>query len=91
MITTLMIIFLQWFGPLQNSISITLETFNEIINLMLLYLLMSFSEFVGNPNMKRALGFFFIAIVCSFASLYIFILVRSSVRELRMRARRAYY
>ena len=76
MITTLMIIFLQWFGPLENRMSITLETFNEIINLMLLYLLMCFSEFVGNPNVKRALGFFFIALVCFFASLYVFIMVK---------------
>ena len=90
MITTMMIIFLQWFGPLQNSKSVTLETFNEIINLMILYLLMCFSEFIGNPNMKRILGFLFIATVCSFASFYIFILVRSSVRELRKRARKAY-
>ena len=57
---------------------------------MILYLLMCFSEFIGNPNMKRILGFLFIATVCSFASFYIFILVRSSVRELRKRARKAY-
>ena len=46
---TCMIIFLQWVRPLESNFATNLETFNEVVNLFTLYLLLCFSDFVAEP------------------------------------------
>lgn len=58
-----------------------METFNELINLLILYHLICFSEFVGDPLTRRKLGFVYIGAVCFFALVHLTIMLRSSIKQ----------
>ena len=78
-----MIIFLQWVRPLESNFATNLETFNEVINLFTFYLLLSFSDFVGEAETRGYCGWFFIGVTCFFAAVHFCILASDSFRKLR--------
>ena len=47
-----MIIFLQWVRPYETNFATNLETFNEVLNMFTFYLLMCFSDFVGEAETR---------------------------------------
>lgn len=58
-----LIMFLQWDRPLENRFAAGLQTFNECTTLMILYVVMCFSNFVGDPEMRSELGLVFVGVV----------------------------
>jgi len=61
-IALFMVIFLQWFKPLDSKFSNNMETFNECTCLALTYILICFSDFVPEPEMRHYMGNYYIAL-----------------------------
>jgi len=70
-----MIILLQWFSPLESPTAKWMETFAEITNLFVLYLLMCFTDFVTDPEMRNTLGYSYIGVVCQYAAVNIIVIL----------------
>ena len=56
MTSVFVIILLHWARPMESSFVTNLETFNEIITLVTLYLMMCFSDFVSDEKRRSELG-----------------------------------
>ena len=74
MISVLMIIFLQWFRPLESDFATNMETFNEICTLLVLYLLMCLSDFVPDPTVRSECGKVYIALIIFYVLVHFYIL-----------------
>mmetsp|Transcript_15593 Transcript_15593/g.18532 ORF Transcript_15593/g.18532 Transcript_15593/m.18532 type:complete len:82 (-) Transcript_15593:422-667(-) len=70
-----MIILLQWWKPLEDAYSNYMETFNECTMLVLLYIMMLFSDFVPDAEMRSVMGIVYIAIVCTFGGVHLSIML----------------
>ena len=91
MTTVLMIIFLQWTKPLESEFATNMETFNEFVSLMILYLLMCFSDFVGDPMIRNDCGKAFVAVFIFYVAVHMSILFYDMFGKLYQKARRIYY
>ena len=60
---------------MDSRISNNLETFNECTMLVLLYVLMLFSDFVGNPENRSQVGIFYILVVAFFGAVHLSIML----------------
>ena len=56
MTSVFVIILLHWAKPMGSTFDTYIETFNEIITLITLYLLMCFSDFVPDEERRSELG-----------------------------------
>ena len=91
MTSVLVMILLQWTRPLESNFATNMETFNEVITLLVLYLLMCFSDFVGDPTMRNECGKAFIAIVVFYALVHITFLFWDVFAKLILSCRKCYY
>ena len=90
MTSVIMVIFLQWSRPLDSRFSNNIETFNEVISIFTLYLLMCFSDFISDPMIRSLCGKAFIAIVCLYAFVHIFLLFHGVYEIIRLLCRKCY-
>lgn len=74
MTSVFMIIFLQWTRPFESNFATNMETFNEVVTLLTLYLMMCFTDFVPDPAIRSECGKIFIGIICAYAVVHIFFL-----------------
>ena len=88
MITKGMIMLLQWHRPLESRFANWLETFNEVMTLLVLYTVMCFSDYVTDPELRNWLGFAFIAFVCFQALVHMAIMFYDVYYSLRLLAKR---
>ena len=65
-----------------------METFNEVITLLVLYLLMCFSDFVYDPTMRNECGKAFIAIVILYALVHLTLLFKDVIAKLILSCRK---
>jgi len=84
-ISTSLIMFLQWDRPLENRFAAGLQTFNECTTLVILYIVMCFSNFVGDPIMRSELGLVFVGVVsfnvfCHIVNMFVQIICRTKMR-----------
>ena len=91
MITIAMIILLQWTRPLESEFATNMETFNECVSLLILYLLMCFSDFVGDPMIRNDCGKAFIAVFIFYVCVHMSILFYDILGKLYHKARKIYY
>mmetsp|Transcript_46376 Transcript_46376/g.61428 ORF Transcript_46376/g.61428 Transcript_46376/m.61428 type:complete len:128 (+) Transcript_46376:1572-1955(+) len=82
LISTLLIIVIQWARPLDTIFATWMETFNECTNLILLYILMLFSDFVGDPETRSQIGIAYMVIIICFAAVHLFFLFADSAKSL---------
>ena len=82
-----MIILLQWFRPFDDAFSNNVETFNELITMMILYMLFLFTDFVGKPDTRRLLGFAYIGVILVYSLVHLTILFSDSYRKVKKRIR----
>lgn len=68
-----------------------MEIFNEMITMQVLYLMMCFSDFVLDPEIRSFCGLAFIAVVCLYASVHIFFLLSNVYAQIRHLIRKKYY
>ena len=90
MATVFVIILLQWSRPLESNFATNMETFNEVITLLVIYLLMCFSDFVGDPTMRNECGKAFIAIVIFYALVHITLLFKDVIAKLILSCRKCF-
>ena len=90
MATVFVIILLQWSRPLESNFATNMETFNEVITLLVIYLLMCFSDFVGDPTMRNECGKAFIAIVIFYALVHITFLFKDVIAKLILSCRKCF-
>jgi hypothetical protein len=91
MISIGMIILIQWARPLDSNFSNNVETFNEVVSLCTLYLMMCFSDFVADLEIRNQCGTVFIVVLCLYAAVHIFFLVINLCIQIRHFIRRKYY
>ena len=90
MISTIIIIVILWFRPMESIFATKMELFNECTNLMVLYLLMIFSDFVRDPETRSNVGTFYICVIIAFAGVHIIFMLYDSFKQLYWRARRRF-
>ena len=89
--TVLMVILLQWSKPLATDFANNMETFNEVITLLVLYLLMCFSDFIVDPVVRDKCGKVYIAILIFYALVHIVLLFQDVCSKLVYKLRKIYY
>ena len=67
-----------------------METFTEVTTLLLLYILMSFTDVLG-PEMRAEYGKIFIVIICMYITVHISLLLYSNYRKVRYFIRKTIY
>ena len=72
-VSTIMIIFLQWFRPLDTKFANKIETFNEVSNVVTFYILMCFSDYVGKADTRSTCGVYFIVYMSLFIAVHKFL------------------
>ena len=90
MTSVFMVIYLQWSRPLDSRFANNMETFNEVISLFTLYLLMCFSDFISDPMIRSLCGKAFIAVVCLYAAVHIFLLFHGVYQQIRFLCKKCY-
>ena len=91
MTSTFMIILLQWSNLLESKLAKNMETFNEVITLLTLYLLMCFCDFVGDAETRAECGKGFIAVLIFYASVHMYLLFGDVFGKIRHKIRKKYY
>lgn len=80
--------FIIYFYPMADNFSNRMEIFAEITNMMLMYHVFMFTDFVGEPTMRYSIGFSFTACMAIFISVHLFIMIRSIFKSIRNSLRR---
>ena len=70
-LSTLLIIVIHWTRPLDSDFATRMETFNECTNMVVLYMLMLFSDFVGKPETRSQIGLIYIGVIICFALVHL--------------------
>ena len=91
MSSVFVIIVLQWHRPLLSSFATNMETFNEVITLFTLYLLMCFSDFVPDPATRAECGKVYIALIIIYASVHFIFLFSDVIEKVKNSVRKLYY
>ena len=73
---------LQWWKPMEDKFATNMETFNECTIIILLYTMMMFSDFVGEPETRSTVGIIYIAIVCLFAGIHLCLMLGGMCQDL---------
>ena len=83
-----MVIFLQWYLPLESRFASHVETFNEFTMLMLTYLLMCFSDFVPDTQMRSDIGLAYVSVNFSNIGFHVFLMLGTSILQVKTNCRR---
>ena len=70
--------YLIYFYPMENVFQNRIEIFGEMINLILLYHVLLFTDFVYDPEIRYSIGYLFIFFTGIFISVHLFFLARTS-------------
>lgn len=86
-----MIIFIGWHRPLDSNFANNMELLNEGTTMFSLYLVMTFSDFVGDPLTRNMCGWAFIGVVSFLVMVHLLFLVGSVCGKIYQSMRRCYY
>ena len=87
----LIVILVGWYRPFDTAFANNMELFNELVSLGSLYLMMSFSDAVGDPKTRSYYGYAFIGLMGVYVAVHIGFLVYDLVLQVRQACRRKYY
>ena len=73
-----MIIYLVWVSPFQSSIMNGIEVMNEITVMLLLYLILSFTDWIESASDRYFFAWFFIGFTCANLLAHLFVLLTAS-------------
>lgn len=60
-VTKWMVIYLFWYKPYENPIDFAMEILNEITSLLMLYQMLTFTNWGPEPEVQYAIGYTFAA------------------------------
>ena len=69
------LIFLEAYKPLETSFALKLEILNECCIMLMLYVLLCFSEYQPDLEVRNSLGFLYIGVIGIFALIHIGLLI----------------
>ena len=72
--------FIQWYQPLESKFANRLETFNEVCILCLSYHAMCFTDFVPDPVVRNDIGKSYIATNASMIMVHFVLLINSTIK-----------
>lgn len=87
-ISLLMLIYLQWYKPLDSKFSNNIETFNEGTIISLTYFLFCFTDFVPDPATRDGLGNYYNYVGLANIAVHLFIMLASSFVSIRLSIRK---
>ena len=71
MISIFLLILIQWFQPFDSKFANKMETFNELTTIAVLYTLMLFSDFIGDPAVRSSVGIAYRSVIVVFAIVHL--------------------
>lgn len=74
------IIYLIWFQPFESKFANRMEVLNDITTLLLLYLLMTFTPWVDDSELRFKLGYVFIGVMSTNIATHFFFLAKDTYR-----------
>ena len=80
--------FIIYFYPMEDTFTNRMEIFAEITNMMLMYHVFLFTDFVGDPTMRYAIGYSFIGFMGIFITVHMFLMIRDLFKSCRDSAKR---
>ena len=84
-LTTAMIIFLFWNCPFEENFYTRIEVLNEVTTMFLLYTMLCFTDWVGSPEQRYEIGYFFIAFIILNISVHLFFLAKEVLYQVYLR------
>ena len=84
MISTVLVIYLQLARALESRFSNNMETFNEGANIISLYMLQCFSDFVQKSEVRSQCGWYFITIIIVYALAHLSIIFRDTIKKVML-------
>ena len=87
-VCTAKIIYLLWFMPFEETLVNLLEVMNEITTILMLYVMLTFSDWVPSPELRYQLGWIFIGVLVLNTVVHIYFLISGLYREWRLKWRR---
>ena len=82
-----MVIFIQWFKPLNSEFANNMETFNECTMICMNYLLMCFTNFVPEAETRSEIGFVYIGLSMNNILFHFIFMIVSSLIATRLKLR----
>ena len=89
-VSTAIIIYLQQVWPLETPFATKLEIFNEVTITLLTYGLMTFTDYVPEPETRYTLGWHYLTVTCANIFVHLCLLVGNSGQTVRIWCRRKY-
>ena len=86
-----MLVFIGWHRPLQSNFANNMEILNEMTILFALYLVMCYTDFVGEPETRNICGWAFIGVISIFLSIHIIFLFGGACKSVYQGLRSCYY
>ena len=90
MTSTALVILIGWHRPLESSFANNMELFSEVTTVCVLYMVMCFSDFVGEPATRNTCGVAFIGIVAFFLAIHLMFLIGSMCKSIYLSMHRCY-
>ena len=78
-----MVVFLQWYKPMESRFANNVETFNECTILVLTYFLFCFTDYVPESEMRSELGEYYNYVNFSNIGVHFFLMISSTIMQMR--------
>ena len=75
--------YLIYFYPMEDTFTNRMEIFGEVINLMLMYHVLLFTDFIADPELRYTIGYFFIGFIGIFICVHMYFLARTTFMQLK--------
>ena len=86
-----MVIYFGWWWPFDSWFSTKMELFNEVTNLLLVYHMMTFTDWVDDPTMRYQIGYSVMVVVFMNMSIHFFFLILDTIRKTRLSIKKKMY
>ena len=86
-----MVIYFGYVWPFESHTITKLEIFNEIVAINLCYLMLCFTDWVGEADTRYLVGWVFIGIICSHLFTHLVLLLHNSFMVIKEKKREKKY
>ena len=81
-VSVILVIYIGWSRPLDSNFANNIEIFNEMTTLWILQLMMCFSDFVGEAEMRNEIGKAFIGLILFYVAVHFFFLTVDCLKSI---------
>ena len=80
--------FIIYFYPMEDNFTNRMEIFAEITNLCLMYHVMLFTDFVGDPSYRYGIGYSFVGFMGLFIAVHMFLMIKDLFKQCQQSAKK---